>query len=48
MLYALQIVEALLEECSYLHDHPKSDGNFSDEDILKFDWVQRFMNLDGF
>jgi len=44
MLYALQIVESLLEE-----DHsPEKQGVSKPGDELKKDWIQRFLTLGGF
>jgi hypothetical protein len=39
MLYVLQIVEALLEESSHVHEKIFSDGSQTEDDLLKQDWV---------
>jgi hypothetical protein len=49
MLYALQIVEALIEECSHLsEENSPFETIITEEYSLKLDWVQRFMSLGGF
>lgn len=45
MLYVLQIVEVLLEESSLVQEAHDSQTK---EDILKRDWVSRFMLAGGF
>ena len=42
MLYSLQIIEALLEEDT------KDVNTSTKEGALKKDWIQRFLEIDGF
>ena len=50
MLYVLQIVEALIEEQSSIHDQKAKDtpADMTEEDLFKRDWFERFMSRGGF
>jgi|LauGreDrversion4_2_1035121.scaffolds.fasta_scaffold85881_4 hypothetical protein len=50
MLYVLQIVEALLEESSYVQEFQAKNAHaaLSEEDQEKSDWLRRFLVLGGF